>query len=167
MKIQGRLFLFTKFLNTELGVQCGTERTEKYLALRFLPTGQAQHHVEKDLDMLTSEEARAQPSACCQAMREERQRWIDLHAFERAPLETARNLIDTRWVLKWKVVDGVRRIEARLTIRGLRDLQGPALSTFSATMSRWGQRLIVSMVVQRRWTLVSCDITQAFLRGFS
>ena len=115
--------------------------------------------------MLTSEEARAQPSACCQAMREELQRWTDHHAFERAPLGTARNLIDARWVLKWKVVDGVRRIKARLAVRGFRDSQGPALSTFSATTSRWEQRLIASMTVQRRWTLVSCDTAQAFLRG--
>ena len=119
----------------------------------------------KRISILTYEEARAQASACCQAMREELQRWIDLHAFERAPLGTARNLIDARWVLKWKVVDGVRRIKARLTVRGFRDSQGPALSTFSATTSRWGQRLIVSMAVQRRWTLFSCDIAQAFLRG--
>ena len=98
-------------------LQCGTERTENYLA-------------------------RPPASACCQAMREELQRWIDLRAFERAPLGTARR----------KVVDGVCRIMARLAVRGFRDSQVPALSTFSATTSRWKQRLIVSCDAHRQCT---------------
>ena len=62
-------------------------------------------------------------------MIEELSRWQSLGAFERFPRAQADNLIDARWVLKWKIIDGIRTIKAKLTVRGFRDLQAGQVTT--------------------------------------
>ena len=74
-------------------------------------------------------------------------------------------MLDARWVLKWKLIDKIRQVRARMTVRGYRDMQKDELATFSATSSRWGQRLVVIAAVQAGWELFSVDVSQAFLRG--
>jgi hypothetical protein len=100
-------------------------------------------------------------------MLDELLRWSELKAFRRFPRRAAKNIIDSRWVLKWKKVDGVRVIRARLTVRGFKDLQANALRTFAGTTSRWGQRLVNSEAAQRGWALFTADVSQAFLRGLT
>ena len=56
-------------------------------------------------------------------MLEELQRSLSLGAFTRMPKKLATNIIDARWVLKWKKVDDKWRIQARLVVRGFKDLQ--------------------------------------------
>ena len=63
-------------------------------------------------------EAQKYPQQVQQAMIEELQRWLSLGAFERMPKEVAQNVIDARWVLKWKKVYDQWRIQARLVVRG-------------------------------------------------
>ena len=46
-------------------------------------------------------------------MLEELQRWLNLGAFERVNKKHASNVIDARWVLKWKIVNDKRIIQAR------------------------------------------------------
>ena len=81
-----------------------------HLAVRFYPSGQVQLLIEKELNILTAEEARAHREECWRAMLDELKRWVALGALERASRGTATNLIDARWVLKWKVVDGTRLV---------------------------------------------------------
>ena len=80
------------------------------------------------------------------------------------PKHLASNVIDACCVCKWKQVDGKWRIQARLVVRGFKDLQASQLSTFAGTTSRWGQRLVNSVAVQHGWQLFSADVSQAFLR---
>ena len=81
-------------------------------------------------------------------MLDEFKRWLKLGAFERVSEENASNVIDARWVLKWKMVNGERIISARLVVRGFKDLQAAQLSTFAGTTTRWGQRMVNSVAAQ-------------------
>ena len=63
------------------------------------------------------------------------------------------------------MVDGKKTIQARLVVRGFKDLQAGQLATSSGTTTRWGQRVVNSVATQRPWTLFSADVSQAFLRG--
>ena len=82
-------------------------------------------------------------------MYDEIMRWHTLGAFKRMPRKLATNVIDARWVLKWKQVAGKKIIQARLVVRGFKDLQAAQLSTFAGTTSRWGQRIVNSVAVQK------------------
>ena len=78
------------------------------------------------------------------------------------------NVIDARWVLRWKRgPDGKRVIKARLTVRGFKDLQAAEVSTFAGTTTRWGQRLVCSLVANHGWDLFSADVGAAFLKGLT
>jgi hypothetical protein len=141
-------------------------RGEIYV-LRVYNTGKREIVVEREMNVLTLEEARAHEAEVRQAMKDELKRWADLKAFQRFPKDQADNVIDSRWVLKWKEIDGKKQVRARLTVRGFKDLQSPDLSTFAGTTTRWGQRLVNQIAAQRKWRLFSADISQAFLRGLT
>ena len=100
-------------------------------------------------------------------MLEELQRWNNLKAFERMPKALAHNVVDSRWVLKWKEIAGKRVIHARLVVRGFKDHQATQLNTFVGTTSRWGQRVVNSVAAQNRWEIFTADVSQAFLRGLT
>ncbi|CAK0813698.1 unnamed protein product, partial [Prorocentrum cordatum] len=118
--------------------------------LRVYNTGKRETVVEREMNVLTLEEARAHEVEVRQAMKDQ-----------------ATNIIDSRWVLKWKEIDGKKQVRARLTVRGFKDMQSPELSTFAGTTTRWGQRLVNQVTAQRKWRLFSADISQAFLRGLT
>eukprot|EP00972_Heterocapsa_arctica_P083683 12331890-Heterocapsa_arctica.AAC.1 len=90
-------------------------------------------------------------------MLSELSKWQDLSCFKRMKKHLARNRIDSRWVLKWKLVDDIKQVRARLTVRGFKDLQTSHLETFAGTSSRWGQRLICSVAATNGWKLWSAD----------
>ena len=98
---------------------------------------------------------------------DELQRWSNLKAFERMPKALAHNVVDSRWVLKWKEVGGKRIIHARLVVRGFKDHQATQLNTFAGTTSRWGQSVVNSVAAQNAWEIFTADVSQAFLRGLS
>ncbi len=58
--------------------------------------------VQRNDDLLTPEETKREWAQCCQAMRKEIQTWVGLNNISRKPRDKARNIIDTRWVLKWE-----------------------------------------------------------------
>ena len=130
-------------------------------------TGQKRSVVERENNIISLDEARAHVKECDNAMLDELTRWLNLGAFERMPKKQATNVIDARWVLKWKEVNGKRIIQARLVVRGFKDLQAAQLSTFAGTTTRWGQRLVNSIAVQHGWPLFVADVSQAFLRGLT
>ena len=80
---------------------------------------------------------------------------MNLKAFERMPKALAHNVVDSRWVLKWKEVGGKRIIHARLVVRGFKDHQATQLNTLAGTTSRWGQRIVKTVAVQYGWTTLS------------
>ena len=137
------------------------------ICFRFYGKGRAEAVIEREMNILTFEEALAHVEECTQAMRDELLRWQKLNSFERYPRSLATNVLDSRWVLKWKMVDGKRSIKARLTVRGYKDLQGSELKTQASTATRWGQRIVCMVAVQNDWTLFSADVSQAFLQGMS
>eukprot|EP00971_Amphidinium_carterae_P009693 191155-Amphidinium_carterae.4 len=82
----------------------------------------------------------------------------------------ARNVIDARWVLKWKwqAKPGQppeRFCRARLCLRGFKDTQKEELDKYANTAGRISQRIICSMASLFKWQLVSIDISTAFLQG--
>ena len=58
-------------------------------------------------------------------------------------------------------------MQARLVVRGCKDLQAAQLITFAGTTTRWGQRLVNSVAAQHQWPLFTADVSQAFLRGLT
>ena len=140
--------------------------TEHYTVWCY-PNGVKRTVVEREQNILTLDEARAHSKECDKAMLGELTRWPNLGAFERCPKKHATNVIDARWVLKWKEVNGKRIIQARLVVRGVKDLQAAQLSTFAGTTTRWGQRLVNSVAAQQGWPLFTADVSQAFLRGLT
>ena len=115
--------------------------------------------------MLTREEALQNLEACRASMLKELGRWHKHGAWVRFPLKDSRNLLRSKWVLKWKDISGKRDVKARLVAQGFLDQQ--SLSTFAGTTSRWGQRIVVAFAVQFGWKLVSADVSEAFLRGIT
>jgi hypothetical protein len=65
------------------------------------------------------------------------------------------------------MIDGVKTVKARLTVRGFEDLSASTVETYANTATRWGQRLICSAAVQQNWELFTWDISTAFLQGIS
>ena len=129
--------------------------------------------VSTDSDLLTPAEVKEHRAAVLEAQRLELATWHKHECFERRPRKTARNIIDCRWVLKWKVVtnannNGTRRtIRARLTVRGFKDRDAASLESYAGTSTRWSQRLVASQAVLRQWRIVSADVAKAFLQGVS
>ena len=139
--------------------------SDEYYVVRVYPSGVKREVVEREQNIISREEALKHDKECNQAMLDELKRWLNLGAFERVSEKHAGNVIDARWVLKWKVVNGERIIQARLVVRGFKDLQAAQLSTFAGTTTRWGQRLVNSVAAQHGWPLFTADVSQAFLMG--
>ena len=58
----------------------------------------------------------------------------DLGCFERQPRDKCHNIIDSRCVTTWKIVDGLIGIKCRLTARGFKDKM-QELETYAGTSS--------------------------------
>eukprot|EP00973_Karenia_brevis_P077599 10783061-Karenia_brevis.AAC.1 len=71
--------------------------------------------IEREMNVLSLQEALKYPEHVRQAIYDRLERWIQLKGFVRYAKHQAKNMIDSRWVLKWKLVDGRRIIKARLT----------------------------------------------------
>ena len=111
------------------------------------------------------------------AMKKELKTWIDLGCIARKPRSNARNIIDCRWVCKWKLdaetqaADSTGEakkkwvIRARLCLRGFKDIDSASIDSYAGTAQRWSQRLVVSEAVLRKWDIGTTDISKAFLQG--
>ena len=92
----------------------------------------------------------------------------ELGTFVRMLRSQAKNIVDTRWVLTWKLgEDALRKIKARFTMRGFKDRQ-EWMETFAGTASRWSQRLINSVCcTHANFELYSIDVSVAFAKGMT
>ena len=106
--------------------------------------------IEKDNDLLSREEIQKHIGDVMTAVYDEHKTWISHDCFRRHPRRNAVNILDVKWVLKWKwmqvrgkngEIKQIRIIRARLTQRGFRDLDKGHLQTFSGTASRLAQRV--------------------------
>ena len=93
--------------------------------------------IEREQNVLTLAEARQHESEAKKAMLAELRRWLDLGTLRRQRLRFSFNILDSRWVLKWKGNDPkTRGLRARLTVCGFKDLQQSGMQTFSSTATR-------------------------------
>ena len=121
--------------------------------------------IQRVNNLLDRTEAIREADKCREAMVKELERWNKHKAWCRRPAVGCTNLLQSRWVLKWKEMKGGRGIKARLVVQGFLDKQ--AVQNYSGTTTRWGQRLILILPVQFSWSLVSLDVSEAFLRGIT
>jgi hypothetical protein len=121
--------------------------------------------IEKTFDALSPTDIRIHWKLCEEAIRKELKSFADLDIFFPAERSKTANVMTSRWVLRWKSVDGKKTVKARLTARGFQDLSAETIETFAGTASRWGQRLISSVAIQHGWELFTWDVSTAFLQG--
>ena len=125
--------------------------------------------VKRDDDLLTPQQMKEHHQEVRAARLSELQTWVKLGCLSRKLRSTARNIIDTRWVLKFKWVQQgnqwIRTIRARLTVRGFKDSGKADVDRYAGTSSRSSPKVVVSEAVCRGWEILSADISKAFLQG--
>jgi hypothetical protein len=102
-----------------------------------------------------------------EAAKGEVQSFFDLSTFLRVNRQGAENVLSCRWLFKFKRTPAGKIVKARLCIRGFEDRDAATLATFAGTATRWGQRVVVSVSAQNKWTLSTADVGCAFLRGLT
>ena len=120
--------------------------------------------VEKPMDNLTAADVKRDFKLVEAGIRKELASIWELNTFELINRIGASNVCSSRWVHKYKVVDGVRIVKSRLVVRGFEDLASNT-DLYASTATRWGQRLICSIAVQKGWRLWMADVSTAFLRS--
>ena len=121
--------------------------------------------IERTHNILTRQEALANSSSCRSSMLKELARWHTHKAWERIPRSRCTNVLSSKWVLKWKQIEGTKQIKARMVVQGFKDLQ--TVKNFAGTTTRWAQRMVIAIAVQFGWAVYSADVSEAFLRGLS
>ena len=123
--------------------------------------------IVRDVGTLSKEELTKNAKEVALSKYKEIKGLFDLNCFKRMPRKLAKNILDTRWVITWKIVEGVRVIKCRITLRGFKDRE-QSYETFAGTASRAGQRVINSLAAQEEdMELFSLDVSQAFAKGLS
>ena len=131
------LAVYPPMTNTLSHVPRKPEQPEIVL-LQVGPTTMRQEVVQRDDDILTQAQLKEYWPDVRKAMLKELQTWAKLKCFSRRARKDARNIIDVRWVIKfkWEVptsdASGSRPIEARTPVRTIRarpthsqGIQGP------------------------------------------
>ena len=89
----------------------------------------------------------------------------DLGCFKRWPRHKSNNIIDARWVIIWKLIEGSVGVECRLTVRGFKDTFQD-LDAYVGTTGRSGQRLANAVAAGNNdLFFFSLDVSQAFAKG--
>ncbi|MFM7989941.1 MAG: hypothetical protein ACKPKO_62570, partial [Candidatus Fonsibacter sp.] len=111
----------------------------------------AQAFVKRDDALLTQEEVQKHWSAVLVAIKQELETWVKYGCISRKSRKLARNIIDVKWVIKWKVEQTARSVQesqqsgpavtqrvirARLTIRGFKDVDARMLDNYAGTSQR-------------------------------
>ncbi|CAK0873269.1 unnamed protein product [Prorocentrum cordatum] len=132
-------------------------------------TGKTKMVIEREADELNKDDLIKHRVEVEKAMSKELGNCIELGALKQRSRLGCTNLMDSRWVIRWKKQpDGKLAIKARLCIKGFKDLQQDRLDTFSATASRQTQRIVNFIAASRpKWVLWSCDVGSAFLKGLT
>ena len=116
---------------------------------------------------MTKEEILANWEDVSKAKVKEIQGLFDLGCFQRLPRAKAHNIIDARWVITWKMIEGNVGVQCRLTVRGFKD-KFQDLDTYAGPTSRSGQRLVNAVAAENEdFILLSFDVSQAFAKGLA
>ena len=91
--------------------------------------------IERTNNILTRQEALANAGSCRPSMLKELARWHNHKAWERIPRADCTNVLTSKWVLKWKQIEGDKQIKARMVVQGFKDLQ--TVKNFAGTTTRW------------------------------
>ena len=130
-------------------------------------TGGMSYLIEQDLPELNAKDVKENQKLVDAAVAAEWASWNDNNSFWPILRSKSTNIIDTRWVHKWKIIDGKRSIKSRLCARGFKDRDGDTLETSASTATRWAQRLVISTAVNHGWTIMIADVKCAFLKGMT
>ena len=151
--------------HTGMGYMAGLNET--IVNTYHVETGFQTSVITKNFDDLTPMEMKIHQKEVDAAKLKEIKDLFGLGCFRRMPKKLAQNGVDTRWVIKWKMVEGMKAIKARLTMRGFKDC-AEMLETFAGTASRWAQRVVNSIVAQNDdFALFSFDVGAAFAKGMT
>ena len=129
-------------------------------------SGKTKKMIQKDLDVLTAQDIKTHWEAVQEACRSEIQSFKDHGTYEVKRATDCPNTCSSKWVFRFKEINGKKAVKARLTVRGFEDLARD-MQCFSATASRWTQKVILSVAVQRGWELMMADVATAFLQGMT
>ena len=143
---------------------------EEHIGVFSVGKSQTKVAIERDMDNLSTAEEKEHARDLQKAMLKELTQWTSLKALKIRLRKGSPNIMDSRWVHKWKRYPHKveAEIKSRLCIRGFKDLQQDGLATFSPTASRMGQRFINWIAAQRSdFILFSCDVGGAFLKGLT
>ena len=102
------------------------------------------------------------------AKRRELDAWSHFRVFSPcAPAKCTKSVVGTRWVLTWKMVEGVKTVKARLVAKGYQDpdLQEGLVETSGSVSLRSSHLQVISLAALRRWKLWSIDKKNAFLQA--
>eukprot|EP00971_Amphidinium_carterae_P336807 6473360-Amphidinium_carterae.1 len=92
---------------------------------------------------------------------------FELKCFARKPKNEAVNLVDTRWIYRWKIQEGKKQIKARVTLRGFMDRAAEG-ANYAGTANKTAQRIVSSACMWHpAFRLSSIDISSAFARGMT
>eukprot|EP00439_Symbiodinium_sp_Y106_P049299 s2398_g6.t1 len=148
----------------------GPEETH---VLRVYASGYRNAVIQRDSDLLTSSEMQQHRTAVSAAILEELKIWERYKCFRRVSRKSAHNVMDSKFVAKWKVIKDdagadKRIIRMRLALRGFKDLQAAELEAHAATASRQSQRCLCSeAALHPEWKFIALDINKAFLQGLT
>ena len=81
--------------------------------------------------------------------------------------KVTKDVVDTRWVLTWKDLEGKRTVKARLVARGFQDpdLVEGLVDASSCVSLRSSHLQVISLSALKKWKLWSLDIKNAFLQA--
>ncbi|CAE7308690.1 RE2, partial [Symbiodinium pilosum] len=140
---------------------------DEHVEWRFYQNHTRKAVIERTDDLLTSQEKIEHAAEVTQAILDELRTWQSFKCFTRRAKKSAPCVIDVKWVLKWKHIKGVRRIRARLCLRGFKETGADDQSNYAATASCYSQRVLASECVLKDWVIASSDVPKAFLQGVS
>eukprot|EP00971_Amphidinium_carterae_P350620 6491651-Amphidinium_carterae.1 len=144
----------------------GAAPSQVYAVGEGIHTTEKRESIERSDDALTTSEMTENAAMVKKAMLEELQRWVHYKCFSITPRKQCRNIVDIRWVIRWKFEGQPpkRNIRARLTVRGFKDADAGHLLAHATTASRVTQRVLTSLAVQlhaaepeKEWQLRALD----------
>ena len=128
--------------------------------------------VEKELRALDAAELHLHRDAVNEAKTKELKSWVDHKtghpvAAREYGRRTGLRPLPSRWLVEWKMKEGVKVIKARLVLKGFAEEHQQQLFTSAPTATRISHRLVVLVCTVSKWFLWSLDVSTAFLQGFT
>jgi hypothetical protein len=127
-------------------------------------TGTTQTVVQRDDALLTPDEVNTHWPEVTSAIKQALATWVQYGCISRKKRNCSRNIIDVKWVIKWKLEQTARSVQesqqtgpsntkrvirARLTVRGFEGVDARHLDNYVGTSQRYSQRILVSVAAQK------------------